>query len=309
MAHVEPAAPASGIYAALLTPRKAASNDGDAAAMLDYLDRVVNAGAQGIVLFGSTGEFIHYHPEERMRVASLVIRRSRVPALVNISHSTLAATISMAENALKIGATGVLLMPPYFYRFAETEILAFYREVCAVLEGQLPLYLYNLPAYTNSLSATLIERLLDIPSITGIKDSSGDRELLSHLFALRKTRSFQLLAGQERLLVEVRQGGGDGAVSGISAAFPELIVALDRSVKAGNAAKAAILSDRLKEYIDRLEELPPVVAIRETAAFRGWISSEASLPLSPEATAKVAELRSWLGIWLPETLALCQTRD
>src|SRR5437763_11073546 len=106
---------ASGVYAALGTPRRPNSTEADGAAMLDYLDAVVQAGVDGLVLFGSTGEFVHFEIEERTRVVSLAIRRSRVPVLVNVSHSTLAGSVELAENASDAGASGLLLMPPYFY--------------------------------------------------------------------------------------------------------------------------------------------------------------------------------------------------
>ena len=294
---------ARGIYAALLTPRKARSTDGDAAALLDYLDRAVEAGIHGIVLFGSTGEFVHFDPAERIRVASLGIRRSRVPALVNVSHSTLTGTINMAESALKIGAAGVMVMPPYFYRYGDDDIFAFYQQVSSILDNQLPIYLYNLPAFTNPLSFPLIQRLLGLPGVAGIKDSSGDPKLLADLLALRKTQDFQMLAGQERLLVEARQGGADGAVSGLSAAVPELIVALDRAVLDKDSERLALLRNRLDEYLRFVDALPPVLAIRETAAFRGWIHNEPTIPLSPASQAKVNELRAWLTDWIPGTLA------
>ena len=77
---------ASGIYAALATPRRKDRVEPDTAAFLDYLDEVIRAGVDGIVLFGSTGEFVHFDAVDRMQTLNLAIRRSRVPVLVNISH-------------------------------------------------------------------------------------------------------------------------------------------------------------------------------------------------------------------------------
>src|ERR1700685_876672 len=117
---------ARGVYAALLTPRRPQTIEADAAALLDYLDAIVQAGVDGLVLFGSTGEFIHFDSAERNRVLALAIRRSRVPVLVNVSHSTLAGAVGRAEGAVAAGAAGLLLMPPYFYRYNDEQIAAFY---------------------------------------------------------------------------------------------------------------------------------------------------------------------------------------
>ncbi len=296
---------ANGVYAALLTPRKPGTADADAAALLDYLDRAIHAGVNGIVLFGATGEFIHFDPAERMRAAALAIRRSRVPAIVNISHSTMVGTIALAEGAMKVGAAGLLLMPPYFYRYGDEDIFAFYQEITAILEGQVAIYVYNLPAFTNPLSVELITRLLQLPGVAGIKDSSGDPKLLSHLQQLRKRFEFRLLAGNESLYVEARMAGADGTVSGLAAALPELLVALDRAILSREEHRVLLLRQRLCEFLGWVEVLPPVLAIRETAAFRGWIKNEAVLPMSPATQAKVRELHAWLAVWLPTVIAEC----
>jgi dihydrodipicolinate synthase/N-acetylneuraminate lyase len=64
---------ARGVYAALSTPRRSGATEADAAVLLDYLDAVVKTGIDGLVLFGSTGEFVHFDAAERIRVVSLAI--------------------------------------------------------------------------------------------------------------------------------------------------------------------------------------------------------------------------------------------
>src|SRR5271156_4719661 len=113
---------AAGVYAALATPRRRESIEADTAALLDYLDVIVRAGVNGLVLFGSTGEFVHFDTTERMRVCSLAIKRSRAPVLVNVSHSTLDGALLLAESACGSGASGLMLMPPYFYRYNDHQI-------------------------------------------------------------------------------------------------------------------------------------------------------------------------------------------
>ena len=70
---------AGGVYAALATPRLQDAVEADAGVLFDYLDTVVNAGVDGVVLFGSTGEFVHFDVAERIRVLMLLSRRCRVP--------------------------------------------------------------------------------------------------------------------------------------------------------------------------------------------------------------------------------------
>src|SRR5690242_10145736 len=70
----EPIRAARGVYGAVATPRVADSIEVDPAALFDYLDAIAQAGVDGIVLFGSTGEFVHFEVADRMRVATLAIK-------------------------------------------------------------------------------------------------------------------------------------------------------------------------------------------------------------------------------------------
>jgi len=240
---------AHGVYAALLTPRRPNSIEADAAALLDYLDGIVRIGVDGLVLFGSTGEFVHFDLSERMRVLSLAIRRSRVPMLVNVSHSTLAGAVDLAENAVNCGAAGLLLMPPYFYHYGEDQIFEFYQQFLSSLGTKTPIYLYNLPAFTNPITAQLAERLLTSRDFAGIKDSSGDWQLYEALRVLRANSPFQLLMGNESIYLRGRLSGADGIVSGVAAAFPELLVAIDRAAQSSDFDRAQYLNPRLEDSV------------------------------------------------------------
>ncbi len=290
---------AAGVYAALATPRRPESIEADTAALLDYLDTVVRAGVSGLVLFGSTGEFVHFDTEERMRVCSLAIKRSRVPVLVNVSHSTLDGAIQLAESACALGASGVLLMPPYFYRYQDEQISAFYAQFMTSFAGQLPVYLYNLPFFTNPMSAALAVKLLATGKFAGIKDSSGQWEMFEALLAQRKKQEFRLLAGHECIYFRARTEGADGTVSGVAAAMPELMVALDRACLVGDVERARRLNERLLEFLPWVERFPSTIAIKQAAVARGWKQKHSAVPLPAQ---QIAEYQSWLSEWIPQVL-------
>ncbi len=298
--------PIKGVYAALATPRRGDSTEADAGALLDYLDAVVNAGVDGLVLFGSTGEFVHFEMEERIRVVSLAIRRSRVPVLVNVSHSTLEGAVDLAANAVASGAAGVLLMPPYFYRYNDDQIFSFYQSFGAALAGKIRIYLYNLPSYTNPISSDLAQRLFGSGVFAGIKDSSGDWQLFESLSALRARTPFTLLVGHETLYLRARLAGADGIVSGVAAAIPELPVAIERSIEAGEMERAQRLNAHLQEFVQRIEKFPGTVAIKQTAVARGWNLSHFAFPLDSRTCADLDAFGQWTQAWLPPVLAECK---
>jgi 4-hydroxy-tetrahydrodipicolinate synthase len=296
---------ASGVYAALVTPRSSRAAEADAAALLDYLDRIAEAGVDGLVLFGSTGEFIHFDAAERMRVLALAIRRSRVPVLVNVSHSTLAGAIALAENAVQAGAAGLLLMPPYFYRYSDEQIAAFYDAFAKELAGQSALYLYNLPMYTNAIPASVAQQLLRSGVFAGIKDSTIEWNSFEHLIELRREVDFALMVGNEALYLHGRQAGADGIVSGVAAALPELLVAIDRAIQAADLDRAERLNTRLEQFLLYVNKFPATAAIRQTANARGWHLGDSAVPLDEAARHEFSQFERWLDDWLPQILPEC----
>lgn len=296
---------ASGVYAALPTPRQIDSFEADAGVLLDYLDAIVGGGVDGLVLFGSTGEFVHFDTAERARVISLAIRRSRVPVLVNASHSTLAGAIELARNAVDAGASGLLLMPPYFYRYTDEQIAAFYSAFLKALSGTVPLYLYNLPMYTNPIPADLTERLLSAGAFDGIKDSTVDWNAFESLTAIRARFHFSLMVGNEVLYLRGRQAGADGIVSGVAGAVPELLVAMERAVQQSDLDRAERLNTRLQEFVTWVNKLPATIAIKQAAAARGWRVAQFATPLDEQTRQELAAFERWLGEWLPAVLSEC----
>ncbi|MBV8072374.1 MAG: dihydrodipicolinate synthase family protein [Acidobacteriaceae bacterium] len=297
---------AAGVYAALVTPRRPNSIEADTGVLLDYLDAIVQAGVEGLVLFGATGEFVHFDIEERIRVSALAIKRSRVPVLVNVSHSTLAGALELGEKAVDSGASGLLLMPPYFYRYPDEQICEFYDQFIKILDEKIPVYLYNLPDFTNPLSLENLRRLLSTGAFAGIKDSGGGSAIFEELQPLRAAHPFQFLVGRDSLYMSALQAGASGIVSGVAAAVPELIVALDRAIRGGDHARAGRLNEKLSEFMVYVDKFPATVAIKQAAVARGWTSSHVAVPLDEDMAAEVIAFHIWFHDWLQGVLAECK---
>jgi len=296
---------ARGVYAALATPRRKDPMEADAGELLDYLDAVVHAGVDGLVLFGSTGEFVHFDIEERKRVLGLAIRRSRVPMLVNVSHSTLEGAVQLAENAIAVEAHGLLLMPPYYYRYNDDQLQSFFESFAKEVGSGIPIYLYNIPSCTNAISSELAARLLNSGAFAGIKDSGDDATLFPTLHSLKPQRSFSFLIGHEKRYLQDLRAGADGVVSGVAAAVPELPVALDRAIRNGNGEKATRLNARLEEFLVWVDRFPSTIAIKQAAVHRGWPLNHFAFPLGDRTNAEITQFRHWLDEWLPAVLGEC----
>jgi dihydrodipicolinate synthase/N-acetylneuraminate lyase len=225
------AAPAfAGLNIAAVTPHKREGHEPDIAAALELVDFYCASGARGIALLGSTGEFLHLKMDDRIRLVNLAVKRSRVPVIAGISHSTLDGAVELAREAATAGAAAGLLMPPYFFRYSQRDVMEFYLQYAKQMEGVLPTLLYNIPFFTTPIEFETARELLRTGQFAGIKDSSGDLPNFRSLAALKTERPFTLLVGNDVVFTVCRSEGADGVISGVAAAVPELMLGLDGSI-------------------------------------------------------------------------------
>lgn len=291
---------------AAVTPRRAQEYSIDLGATLELIDFLGDSGVAGIVLLGSTGEFVHFALDDRRHMVNFAAKRSRVPMLVNVSYSTLDGAVELAREAASAGIAGVLLMPPYYFPHKQEEILAFYQAYADAIDGLIPTYLYNIPSCTSDIASSTAARLLSDGRFAGIKDSSGSAEFFRELFDQYSGAPFTFLSGQERLYAEQRRSGAAGAVSGVASALPELMVAFDRAIVADDTARIQQLEARLNEFLAWADQFPWPTAAKEALKQRKLKSGALANPLPPDLDKKLQQFAEWFRGWLPGVLRECK---
>jgi dihydrodipicolinate synthase/N-acetylneuraminate lyase len=287
-----------GVFASAITPRRADSQDPDFSGLLDLLDFLAGGGVTGICLFGATGEFLNYSFQERQRLVYLGVKRSRVPVIVGVSHSTLVGAIQIADEAIASGADGLILMPPYFFPYSQREIEEFYLQFARETGDAVPILIHNFPQVTSKLEFELMRKLIDTGSFAGIKDSSGDWPLFAQLLELRETRPFALFNGDERTALMALNAGANGLFSGCACAIPELIAGLQRAVTSKDNARADALNSRLLEFLEWAGRFPFPIAIKRAVELRGHKSAPPLTALSAESRQALAEFSNWFKGWV-----------
>lgn len=287
------------VNVAAITPRR---DDGqpDLGPTLEMIDRLCAAGAGGIAMLGSTGEFLHLGFDDRVHLMRMAVKRSRVPVIAGVSHSTLDGTVALALEAVQAGAAALLVMPPYFFRYGQAEIREFFLRFAGRMAGAAPLFLYNIPFFTSEMSCQTACELLASGAYAGIKDSSGSLDYFAALKAQREKTPFTLIVGNDRIFTRARTAGADGVVSGVACPMPELIIGLNRAIEKDNAPKVDLLERRLQEFIGWLDKFPAPVAVKEATAVRGLKIGPPSAPLSPDSRRCLDEFRSWFKDWFPQ---------
>ncbi|HLY16284.1 MAG TPA: dihydrodipicolinate synthase family protein [Bryobacteraceae bacterium] len=288
----------SGVIAAAVTPHGKRGDEPDIGATLELIDFLCAAGVRGIALLGSTGEFVNLNFDDRVRLVYLAVKRSRVPVLAGVSHSSLDGALALGREATAAGAAGLLLMPPFFFRYGQPEIREFYLRFAAEMSHGAPVYLYNIPAFTSAIAKETAVELLSTGRFAGIKDSSGDWSYFMALNRHKEGHPCTVLVGHDVIFAPARRAGADGVVSGVACAVPELLLALDRAIQQQDHPEAARLDARLHEFLDRIERFPVPLSIKAALAVRGIKTGPAPVPLARETQAALDEFREWFKAWL-----------
>jgi 4-hydroxy-tetrahydrodipicolinate synthase len=209
-------------------------------------------------------------------------------------------TVRLTRHALALGCSGVLMLPPFYYKGVSDEGL--YRSFAEVIERvgdeRLRVYLYHIPPVSQvGISLALIERLLArYPGIVaGIKDSSGDWDNTQRLLDAFARSGFDVFAGSEVFLLQTMRAGGVGCITATANVNPE---AIDRAYRGWNSADAERMQADISATRSVLHRYPMVAALKATIAHftrdPGWASVRPPLvELTPaQGGAIVAELSS-----------------
>jgi 4-hydroxy-tetrahydrodipicolinate synthase len=292
-----------GVFAAAVTPHRLEGHEADIGDTLELVDFLARSGVNGTVLLGSTGEFLHVKPSERARLVQFAVKRSRVPIIAGIGHSTLDGALELASEAITAGAAALLLMPPYFFRYDESDVAEFYRRFAKEIgRSTIPMLLYNIPQFTSPIPFEVVRALIDSGNFAGIKDSSGDWQYFQKLAAFRAQNEFVLFVGNDTIYPQARRAGADGVVSGCACAIPEVLVKLEAAILSGNEERVERFTTLLNEFIAWTNRFPTPVAIKVATAARGLKIGPLAVPLGPEKCTALDEFQEWFRNWLPAAL-------
>ncbi|MEZ5391894.1 MAG: dihydrodipicolinate synthase family protein [Bryobacterales bacterium] len=295
--------PIRGPLAALLTPRLD-SGAVDLQAIERNVELILEKGGTGLVLTGGTGEYFDLALEQRRAILerAAAVNAGRGVLVASIGAGTLRDVTALAEHALQTGADVLLLPPPHFYRYQQTDLEAFYRAAANAIEG--PILIYNLAGFVSPIEADTIVRLVEkTPNLIGVKDSSGKLDSLEKL-SQADFPSCRVL-GNDKVLVEaLRRNLLDAVISGPTSVIPEVTVALFEAADIGDQDRFERLGKLFDEAIDQFEGMPYPWALKTVAEVRGLFPAQLPFPPGPDREAQLRELRGWLEGWLPRLARL-----
>jgi len=227
--------------AAALTPLRNGGSELDDEALLPYLTFLRDAGVEGVLLLGTTGEGILLALSERKTAISNAVL-GPLPVLAHCGAQTTADTAALAVHAAEVGAEAVAVIAPPYFQFDDDALLAHFvaaARACAPL----PFYVYELEKASGyAIPVSVVERLREaVDNVAGMKVSDAPfAKVVPYLL-----EGLDVYVGAESLIGEGLAAGAAGAVSGLAAAFPEVVVA---AVRSGDSTAAGELRAIVERY-------------------------------------------------------------
>lgn len=218
-----------------------------------HLDHLADAGIDGVLLFGSIGEFYSMSLEDKKSVVDFAVERvaGRMKVFVGVGDTVYDHVLDLTRYAQKAGADAVLAVSPYYFGPTDDAAEKYFGGIADATD--LPVVLYNFPARTGTdLSPELVARLAAAhPNICGIKDTV---DTISHTRkVIRAARAvnpdFTVLSGFDEYYLVNRASGGNGVLCGLTNVEPELFVKMHDAYQAGDFATAIECAERISSLM------------------------------------------------------------
>jgi 4-hydroxy-tetrahydrodipicolinate synthase len=255
-----------GIWPALLTPLDAALAV-DHARFAAHARALLAAGCGGVTPFGTTGEGPSFTVAERRDAVDALVAAG-VPAariLVSVSCAALPDAIALVRHAQDVGAWGVLLLPPFYFKgVSDAGIVEACGQVLdATADRPLRVVLYHIPqvAAVALSQGVIAETMRRYPrNIVAIKDSQCDR---AHSLALADAfmPPLGVHVGNELDLPALAARGSRGAVSGLANFMPRMVHRLATEPDAARTAAEHARVERLLGWLGGYALIPALKAI------------------------------------------------
>lgn len=283
-----------GVFTALVTPFDA-SGQLDERAFESLVKSQLEAGINGLVPAGTTGEASTLNEDERDRIIAATVRIAAGNAFVmagtGSNHTERA--VEWTRKAELLGADGCLVVTPYYNKPSQEGLRRYF---AAIAEStKLPVVLYSVPSRcgVEIEPKTAAELCENFANIIGIKEAGSSVERVTEI---RKAcgKDFIIYCGDDALTLPFLATGAGGVISVVSNLAPVLLIDLIAAWREGETRKACEIHDRIYALAKALFVESNPVPIKTALALRGQIHDFVRSPLAPLSSASLQFLKDAL---------------
>lgn len=280
-----------GVLTAMVTPFT-----GDGSLDLDASRRVaghlVESGSDGIVVAGTTGESPTLDDSEKIALLGAVLEEvaDRCPVICGTGSNDTAHSVGLSKAAEEAGASGVLVVCPYYNKPNRRGLLAHFGAVAESVEC--PVILYNIPSRAViNMAPDLLAELAEIENVVAVKQANDEE--------IQQIPGLDLLAGNDDSYLRCLEAGGTGGILVASHLVGNRMRSIYERVAAGDVEAARSEDEELRPLYAALGVATNPIPIKAALAEIGLCSDTMRLPMvsaSREERQEIETALSTLGI-------------
>lgn len=239
-----------------------------------------------IVVCGTTGESSTLSNTEKKQLISYVCKKckNKIPVVAGTGSNNTKIALNMSKYAKSQGADGVLVVTPYYNKCNQNGLFVHYKKIAEAIYPT-PLILYNVPSRTGvDISVETIVKLSKIPNIVAIKEANPSLEKIAQVINKTKDTDFNVLSGNDNLIIPILSLGGKGVISVCANIIPNEMhnICIKKDV------------DLFYKYLDLMNSLfldvNPVM-IKEAMNYLNFSVGKTRLPLYESDTVKILKMQ------------------
>ena len=239
-----------------------------------------------IVVCGTTGESSTLSNTEKKQLISYVCKtcKNKIPVVAGTGSNNTKIALNMSKYAKSQGADGVLVVTPYYNKCNQNGLFVHYKKIAEAIYPT-PLILYNVPSRTGvDISVETIVKLSKIPNIVAIKEANPSLEKIAQVINKTKDTDFNVLSGNDNLIIPILSLGGKGVISVCANIIPNEMhnICIKKDV------------DLFYKYLDLMDSLfldvNPIM-IKEAMNYLNFSVGKTRLPLYESDTVKILKMQ------------------
>ncbi len=291
-----------GVIVPLITPFK---NDlsvdfAGIAKLVDYY--IEEAGCDGLVPCGTTGESATLSHHEHAEVIEAVVKqtRARVPVIASAGSNSTKEAVELTRLAAELGADATLQVCPYYNKPTQAGLFNHY--VAIAKASELPLIIYNIPGRTsrNIEPETIVRMWEEIPSVVGLKDCSCDMRQTMEIYRGTNPETFKIYSGEDIMTLSLLAHGAAGAIAAVAHVVGPEVKQMCEAMWSGRVKDAMDIHYRIMDLVEALFVEPNPTPVKQAVEWLGLPAGPLRPPLERLTAAGQETLRAAMvaGGWL-----------
>lgn len=239
----------------------------------DSMRRLMNwhlkEGFSGFYLTGGTGEGPLLQKETRKRIVEIAKDEAgdRCHLIAHVGAIDLKTAVELAKHAGEVGMDAISSVPPFFVHYGEAQIADYYKALSDA--SGLPILMYASPLAGVNITWDMVDRLMEIPNMIGLKWTNYDYFTMHRIKALRGG-NINVINGPDESLLCGLSMGADGGIGATYNLMPKLFSRIYNSFKSGNLADAQEAQFKANRLIEVLIKFGVVVGIKDALEMLGF---------------------------------------